>query len=578
MPSAQKIISALKEQVPITSDIVQKKIEESEKLYINAIPEGKAVDPYDNSDQIRYKMGYQAPKAYNQEDYTARPFTPGSMNARDNNNRTKGFSTQINEIDDNVCSGHQILDFAQGVETRGSVNYKINLKTNPICVTEMERMERSLVANWMEQYLMNFEKYGHENFDFALMNDIIKFGELNTSVLGLNEFNRTKGGVSAPPTNRLSMPHLRQVRLYALVEDGLNTQGELEVHCPRQDALDAIREDQLRMNPGATINTELYRDDAGPFRGRSFTVYDGIRFIFNEVPPKCYFKQVGVEGGAPRYEMVPVHPYENRIGEDGGLMKEPNHAFYKDRIVVEGVSYELCTLAFIINPKSFTRHAINKPLKPRRAGENASYNFLMEIRDGAWLNNECGDNDYNDMFKIVARHAYRLRILEPELSGVIAYRSSAPLNYVISPNASNETSGPDAFAGPAVAERTDAIIDCEVATVVGASTVNLEPVGPVTAAYTGGGSQLVLNVDRSGDFTQAGTVDFVVTAGTAVSGTDYNATNATLSWAAGEGGFKSIVIDLLTGNGTLDVTISNATGGVTLGSGTVANVTLIDLS
>ncbi|HWB02374.1 MAG TPA: immunoglobulin domain-containing protein [Verrucomicrobiales bacterium] len=102
----------------------------------------------------------------------------------------------------------------------------------------------------------------------------------------------------------------------------------------------------------------------------------------------------------------------------------------------------------------------------------------------------------------------------------------------------------------------------------------------VTTTENAGGIQLV--VSRFGGLAGAVSVNFSTAAGTAVAGTDFTATTGTLSWAAGEGGYKYITVPILQDTAqdnsrNFSVTLSGITGGATLAAaGTVATVTILD--
>ncbi|MGX8797715.1 Calx-beta domain-containing protein [Fusibacter sp. JL298sf-3] len=104
---------------------------------------------------------------------------------------------------------------------------------------------------------------------------------------------------------------------------------------------------------------------------------------------------------------------------------------------------------------------------------------------------------------------------------------------------------------------------------------------PKTASVGEGAGTTNLTVTRTGGSDGAITVDYAVTGGTATgAGTDYTLANGTLSFADGETG-KTISISI-TDDGayeaseTVEVTLSNATGGASLGADKVATLTITD--
>lgn len=94
-----------------------------------------------------------------------------------------------------------------------------------------------------------------------------------------------------------------------------------------------------------------------------------------------------------------------------------------------------------------------------------------------------------------------------------------------------------------------------------------------------GTTDMTFTVTRSGGTTGAVSVDFATADGTAVAGSDYDATSGTLSFADGETS-KTFTVTLLgdvavEGDETFAVTLSNATGGATIsdasGTGTISD-------
>jgi len=95
-----------------------------------------------------------------------------------------------------------------------------------------------------------------------------------------------------------------------------------------------------------------------------------------------------------------------------------------------------------------------------------------------------------------------------------------------------------------------------------------------------GGGAVVITVTRAGGSDGAVSVNYATSNGTATAGSDYIATSGTLNWAAGETASKTFSVTI--NDDTLDepdetvnLTLSNATGGATLGTST-AVLTITD--
>jgi uncharacterized delta-60 repeat protein len=87
-------------------------------------------------------------------------------------------------------------------------------------------------------------------------------------------------------------------------------------------------------------------------------------------------------------------------------------------------------------------------------------------------------------------------------------------------------------------------------------------------------------VRRTGDTSQLATVDYLITDGTATLGQDYNATNGTLTFAPGEV-LKNISIQIINDTlveptETINLALTNATGGVPLGGQNTAVLSILD--
>jgi hypothetical protein len=102
------------------------------------------------------------------------------------------------------------------------------------------------------------------------------------------------------------------------------------------------------------------------------------------------------------------------------------------------------------------------------------------------------------------------------------------------------------------------------------------------ASYNVGeaGGSATVTVTRSGGTASGVTVDYATSNGTSTAGADYTAASGTLSFGAGELS-KTFVVPILNdglgeGNETVNLTLSNPTGGATLGTTTLAVLTLVD--
>jgi hypothetical protein len=598
-----KIKSALFEEADIVTDIVREKIVKSDRMALRMIPDGGVVERHDNNDTIIYGEARQASRAYKELDHSVKSLVGGEMRGRKENGASGLFTADINDIADNACHGQCEIDFAQGFRRRGTVDYGLDVTTPIKCARELDRLGKEHIRGYFTGFKNQFSMWGLDNFSDNLLNLVIQNSESNASVLGANQFNVTAGGWQAPPAYRISIHFLQDYKDYIKAEmkgRGMEV-GEawkLEVEMPMDDWIDAVKADQIARNPtGTTYNTEVLKDEEGPMRGRQFSDYGGIRCYFTDEPIRGYFVQTAIASGNPVYNFVRVYPWLNKQDEEGGIVTGVNHQYRQDQIVVDGVTYEMCTLLPHIDPRSFKRYGLMKPLKPM-GGANEGVNYQVKVIDGAHLN--C--NDFDDKFKLVARHEFRFKSIYPEFSGFIAYRHGRRTGYTLAVTPREYVAGPDSPANP---ERFDACHDdtgCQTAECAQCGKVpgdegecvepsstsavlNLEPCGSVESVFLGDAYNIVLRVTRTGDTSAAASVAYATANGTATAGADYTATSGTLTWDAGDDAPKDITVPILAGfteavSGTADtftVTIS-APVGDTLGTCQVATVSVSDLS
>src|SRR5262249_33442517 len=89
-----------------------------------------------------------------------------------------------------------------------------------------------------------------------------------------------------------------------------------------------------------------------------------------------------------------------------------------------------------------------------------------------------------------------------------------------------------------------------------------------------------ITVTRTGGSNVPVSVNYATSNGTATAGSDYTATSGTLSFGIGETSktFTVPILDdtLVEGNETVNLSLSNPTGGATLGSQTTATLTIVE--
>ena len=609
-----KIISALYEETENVRDIVYENINESDRTVLRKIADGGVVERSSNQDTVVYGEGTQASMAYRAMDHDTKALEAGQMAARTLAGQNGMLDTNINQVDDNACHGFCTIEYGQGYKIRTSHDYGIDLDTPVKCARELDRHGKMHIKGYFKGFRNQFSKFGLDNFSDNLMNKVIQFGEANASVTGPAEFEVSQGGWKSPPNHRISIHFLDDYRDYIMAElEGLSMKvGEnwkLEVEMPKDDWFEACMQHNINRYsmtsggvPMASYEAKILDDPKHALNGREFHDYGNIRCFFNSRPVRGYFEPTGQDGlGNTTHAFVRVLPTLNDVSEEGGVQLKPNHAYRQDRIEVNGAWKDMCTLIPHIHEKSFKRYGLMKPLKTE-GGENMGVNYDVKVVDGAYIPN----NKQDDKFQLAARHEFRFKVRNPEVSGFIAYRHSQDPGYTVDVTPRNYTDGALEPASPEQFRECDLIDpvtteDCAQCDEVPTSGGGCEEVGnvatgavalvPAVTAFTtfdGVTSDLKIGVRRSGEVGLACTVDYVVqetTVQSAIDGTHFDAVVATtLTWAAGEDDIKYVTIPILDGSGDVDTDLDfeiilETPVGCTLATGAaLTTITIEDVS
>lgn len=594
--SFNRLKVGLLEEVKNITDITHETLEESKSYALSRIPEGKLTAQNANLDSIHYRSARQAPIGYKLKNNDPRALVAGTMVGRDQANNTSIFNTQINNIDENNCAGSCLIDFAQGYRRTQGYKYELSLTTPEYCARDFDRFDAVDFQYWFKEQRNQFTAYGRNNYEENLLNLSIQLGEANTSILGPDQFNVTAGGWQAPPAYFLSIFHLREWRkrlMHNRRNRGLTTPDgwKLEIEAPMEDWFQAVMLDQTKNyqwatpdgTPLARVALEPLYDPQDGIRTRAYHDYAGIRCYFSEYPIKGYFRRVA--GTGTEFQFVRVFHYNTVVGEEAGIYDEINHAYFGDHVTVDGVDYDLVIAIPHIDRDSFVRFPMAKP----HLAASASLNYDVRLIDGARI--PC--NDYDDKWRMVARHGFGIKNEYPELTGFLVYKAGLVPGYVNTLARRENAAGPQDFAVPqtyancapdacatancaACGQVPNDALQCVASGSLPVEVLNLVPGGAVNTIYEGTPYNLTLNITRTNNLSAA-TVAYATAAGTATAGTHYTTTSGTATFAAGETS-KQIVVPILSNvtgsNKTFTVTLSSPTG-ATLGQ-SVATVSIVD--
>lgn len=582
--------AALLEQKELITDEVSERMKNSRRIAMSMVPYKGVVDRHVNNSRVVTGEARQAPVAYRAQNNDTKPLVPGQMQGRNLLGQNGLFDVDINDVDDNACHGSCIIDFANSYRTLGFYDRDISLSTQIFCVRDLQRLKPNQLTAFYRDMQKAFVRFGFDNFDENLLNDVMLASEANTSILAADNFNLTAGGWAGVPQSRFTIWHAQQWKeeiINRMLSKGWDVpmDWQFTIEIPVEDWIDAVAKDQAVRNPSGTQYILKYLEDAeGPMRGRQSATYGGIKAYFTREPIRGYFLPTG--GGATRF--VRVYNWMNVEDDIGGLRSVNNPDYNRENITVGGVTYPMVTLIPHIDPRSFQRWNLSKPVKPM-GGANMSVNWDVNVIDGAYI--DC--NDDNDKFKLHGRHEYRFRATDPEVSGFMAYRHSRRAGYTLAVSEGAPLSTPATTALPQTIGQCNPD-DCSTLSCASCGQVpdqNLQCVDPDTApagvlalrpggttnnvVFLGSAFTVPMTVERTGDPSSAATVNYAITAGTATAGTDFTAATGTLEWAAGDTQPKTFNVAILATFAeavagtpdTVNVAISSPTGD-TLGNAT----------
>ena len=603
--TCRRLITALHYQRPLITKEMEVLLEQSNNFVTKSIPNKGVVAQYDNSDSIEFREAFQPFTAFREIASGPGDKISGSMPARACDGNRALIAADVDPYDPNACHGVRTWNFAHGHAEKTTQDYRDAYESDVICIENYAQHGPDRVKAMFRALRRSFSRHGVDNYEAYLRYLVIKHGEANASVVGsANHFSVSTNGWEAPPEHLMSIPYLERYRQYMIgVEKSTvkNELGVLTVEMPRRDWFAAVAEDILRTNgPQVSLTAMQYEDPRAPFYGREYHQYKNIKCIFNEEPEKGYFKANGVSGGKTLWTFVPVYPQKNVAATElpgasggAGIAATRNEDYWKDYIVCDGVRYQMVSLAYVLNPAAFELYNISPTMGPEGV-KPIGTNFEVNLVTGPYIT--C--NDKNNKFKLLSEKKFRFKVLEPQLAGAIVYIPE-PQGIAYVRDACADTSADTTTDEPSTYRPLSEPIAsaCETATCVDCfgnvvdpsdgscvsnadGTFEMEPCPVAEVVYNGGTHNLVLKVWRAGNLTDAATVDYAVAAVTAVAGTHFtDPANATLSWAAGEGGYKEITVPILAAHATDDVTftvtISNATGGASIGDCSVTTVTIL---
>ena len=471
------------------------------------------------------------------------------------------------------------------------------LETEPMDI--MDIIEKKAFASVIQKLREDMPRYAKEHFANELLRRVIQFSTRKFSVAAGFPMSVGTSGFPCVPTGGPSIGHLRLIENLIRHEgwdEGsqtpvINGRPALQVYMGRDAIEFAIiqrkREFGLKLESTKTV-------DDGTFG--TTEVSEGIQFIENPMPPRGYV----VQTAANAWEFREINPWTVEAGTEG-LIKKINADYHASFVTVNGQSFPVIELGFIIHPKAMDREAMGAMPKVDGKTFGKMFNFEVNLIDDWAMTSDPRCNKDKRLIAYRMTHAYAPFPYNPELMTAFAYIAPTPQYVIVNPNgervtAADEPTTVEAFRKPKVDECNTCAdnepvvrnpVDPTCTDIIPTNGVGLIRFNRVAYDVSEDGGTVTLVAERVGGSSGAATVDWTSANGTASVGTEFGVAEdrsnltGTLTWADGVFGKKSFTIPIIATAGDDDgkqftVTLSNATGASLSNSIKVATVTILD--
>jgi len=282
--------------------------------------------------------------------------------------------------------------------------------------------------------------------------------------------------------------------------------------------------------------------------------FQNLRFKIMDLPHRGYFNHVGADS----FDFVPIDARTFEVPEEGaGIVARLNDEFFDSYINCGGQRRENIEVSPILAVEAFAQRPFSQ-VEPGVEDVDADIwgGTGVHVVSGAFI----PGNTRFQKFYFQGQHAYKLYPEKAYMAGAVAFRvpdfiqqlntlgltervlnlpSNISVNPGINPPANSYADGQaglDPFQPAPLPVEADN--GCARPNDVGAFLAQC------TADTIAGAAFVTIVVQRVGGYIGAATLDYATADDTAIAGTDYTAASGTLSWAAGEGGFKSFQVPI----------------------------------
>ena len=416
-------------------------------------------------------------------------------------------------------------------------------ETKPTCA--MDLILKKHYNEFIAMLRNDLPRRAMEQFEYSLERNVVDGGRYNTSAVA--GFITASGNFPAIPTGTLDLGTMRRLQQILRVQ---GWDGAFEVGKISEQAFNQMRLNYKNNNGMDMVVTPESNETHHLGEDVQVVNWGGIRWVISDRPSRGFLKN-NADG---TWTLVPVRPTLARAGSGEGVVVDVNPDYFNCYTICQGVRYEVFEVAYYCHPRAAERQAFAMPQVGGKAFAGNLFNFYVRMIDGAYI--PCNVDNFKFFLRLL--HAYAFESTYPELMGAVIHRVAPDQIFLNTPTCASEPTIPPTPGNmqKPLPVRSDACGDLDRSDtcpyeqpgwLVPQPTENdpnpANNVGELQfynegPFITGPGQTMRVYVERVGGTLGAASVHLATANGTASSGTEYTASNATLNWADGEAGRK----------------------------------------
>jgi len=378
------------------------------------------INPTENLNIVKHSRSMACPVEFSQQDYSLEEcrldnHEPGTQTGKDNCNADmcSEFDTLVTQKDGSCKPEFCEIPYAQGHRVIEPFDWSAELKSQTMCAEELYNLGGSKhLYDYNESVKEHFSNWLTYNYQLNLLNELAVRAECNSS-----EGYYRNGSVASKyswygkPQGYLTITHLKGIWKEQHIKGGLKD-GKLHISGPAEDFIRAIQEYECNVLGRQMCDVRYprtqYENVEGMLRKREMIEYENICYYINEYPRKAIW--LG-EGSTARLKYIYPYIDSSELAEVG-IMRDDNPDYYGETVWCDGSEHDLITIYDCIHPDAAERWTLEKPINPE--SNNTSTGLELHVATD-WQVGKCNIN--RDMWFYYSRPRMRHLVEFPEHIG-----------------------------------------------------------------------------------------------------------------------------------------------------------------